>query len=695
MEIIFEHPSWLILVCALSAALLAVFLYRRDRLNRHIGAGLRVFLGFMRFVVYFLVAIFLLHPLVKSTEQETEEPVIVIAQDNSESVMLAVDSSYMRTQWKTELERLKQELEANYQVRTFTFGDRLNEGMDSLLFQEKTTDLSALFDGLYNRFSNRNLGGIIIASDGIYNVGKDPRYTGKKLNAPIFTVALGDTTQKRDIRVADVANNKLAYLGNTFPIEIAVEATKATNQRSRLDIVHNGKIVFTEELTFNGSYALETRRALIEADGAGLQRYTIRISPLENEERVANNVRDVFIEVLETRQKVLMLTAAPHPDINAMREAIASNLNYEVEVALAREFDKNLEPYSLIIFHQLPGGQPNENRWVDTALEQGKSSLFVLGSQTNYNRFNDLNLGYVLRGYRGTANDIYASYAEGFPYFKLNEQQQRLFRELPPLSVPAGDFETAAGAVHLLSQRVGMIETDMPLWSFNQVQGEKIGLIAGEGIWRWRMVSYLQQESHRPFDELMSSMVQYLASREDRRQFRIDAPRDVLENERIIFSAEVYNDSYESITDPEVELSLTSEEGAEYTFTFGRAGNFYRLDAGMLPVGDYEWTASTRISGRSQKLQGQLTVAPVQLESANTVADHGLLFALADENGGQMTYAGQLNELPAMIEASGEAVALTYERSSLIDLINWQWLLFLLLTLLSAEWLIRKRSGSY
>lgn len=695
MEIIFEQPSWLLLICAIGAALLSAFLYRKDRLNRHIGVVLRSFLGLTRFVVYFLIGIFLLHPLVKSTEQETEEPVIVIAQDNSESVTLAADSALVKQDWEERLRGLKTELEADYQVRTFTFGDRIDEGIDSLNYSEKTTDLSALFDGLYNRFSNRNLGGIIIASDGIYNVGKDPRYTGKKLNAPIFTIALGDTTQKRDLRIADVANNKLAYLGNTFPIEVAIEATKASGQRSRLEIIHEGRIVFSEELTFNGAYALETRRALIEADEAGLQRYTVRVSPLENEESKVNNVREVFIEVLETRQKVLILSAAPHPDIGAIREAISSNLNYEVDVALAREFDKNLEPYSLVIFHQLPGGRSNENRWVDAALETGKSALFVLGSQTNFSRFNDLNLGYAVRGYRGTANDIYARYAEGFPYFKLNEDQQRLFRELPPLSVPAGDFETASGAVHLLNQRVGMIETDMPLWSFNQVRGEKIGLIAGEGIWRWRMVSFLQQESHRPFDELMSSMVQYLASREDRRQFRLDAPRDVLENERIIFSAEVYNDSYEPITDPEVELTLTAEDGAEYTFTFGRSGNFYRLDAGMLPVGNYEWSATTIISGRRQELKGELTVAPVQLEGANTVADHSLLFSLAEENGGKMIYPNQLEELAPLIAESGEAVALTYERSSLTDLINWEWLLVLLLLLLSIEWLIRKRSGSY
>lgn len=695
MEILFEQPDWLIGLCVLLSALFALVLYRRDRLNRHMGVGLRAFLGVLRFGAFFFLALFLLHPLIRTIEQEIEQPIIVVAQDNTESMVLGADSAYLRNEWPGQLTQLTEALSEQYEVMTYTFGDGLTEGLDSLSYQAKTTDFSALFDGLYSRYSNRNLGGVVIASDGIFNVGKDPRYASRKLNAPIFTIALGDTAQKRDLRIADVANNRLAYLGNRFPIEIAVEGRKTDGMQSVVSIQRDGKTLWSEPVTFNGAYDLKNLRAVLDADKPGLQRYTVIVSPVNGEETTANNRRDVFIEVLESRQQVLILAASPHPDVRAMRESISSNLNYEVTTELVSDFDGDIESYSLIIFHQLPSANGQGLSAVREAIDAGKGTLLVLGAQTDFNAFNDLRLGYAVRGYRGTANDVFGSYAKGFPYFKVNEDQERMFRELPPLAVPAADFEAAPGSVSLITQRVGMIETELPLLSFNQVRGGKVGLLAGEGIWRWRMVSFLQEGNHRRFDDLISSTVQYLASREDRRQFRVDAPRDVLENERIVFSAEVYNDSYEAITDPEVDLVLTDSEGAQFTYTFGRAGNFYRLDAGFLPVGDYTWKARTSVAGRSFEQTGALTVKAVQLEMANTVADHQLLYSLAADNGGEMLYPSEVSNLAERIAASGEAVAVSYERSSLTDLINLPWILFIILVLLSVEWLLRKRSGSY
>ena len=49
----------------------------------------------------------------------------------------------------------------------------------------------------------------------------------------------------------------------------------------------------------------------------------IRISPIANEFSKENNVKDLFIEVLDARQKILILAASPHPDLAAIKKFLS------------------------------------------------------------------------------------------------------------------------------------------------------------------------------------------------------------------------------------------------------------------------------------------------------------------------------------------------------------------------------------
>lgn len=695
MTLLFEHPVLLLLPAALIAAALSYFLYRRDGKNKHFSPPLRMVLAVLRFLAFMFIAFFLLKPLLKTSERELEPPILLFAQDNSQSLVLNGDSSFYRNEWPAMMGSLAARMGEDYDVRGFSFGERLSERFDSIDFRDRATDLSEAINGLYNRYSNRNIGAVIIASDGIYNTGMNPLYSGRKLNAPVYTIALGDTTRRLDLRIAEVAANKLAYLGNRFPMEIVVEARKAAGQNTRVTVEHKGKTIYNEPLSITDDYLLETRKLLLDAKESGMQKYTITVEPIANEVTTRNNRREVYIEVLENRQKVLILGAAPHPDLAAIRKAIGSNLTYEVDVALANEFTGNVTDYSLVIFHRIPAITRAGQAVLNEVMAKGRPFLMVLGSGMDLGAFNNLKLGYLYSGYRESLTDIHGTYAKGFPHFNVDEESRRMFRDLPPLAVPFGDFQAAPGVVSLVNRRVGTIETEVPLISFNQVGATKLGIVGGEGLWRWRMVNYLRSGSHERFDRLVSGVVQYLASRDDRRRLKVSGPREVTESERIVFNAEVYNASYEPVNDPDVELVMRNADGELYIYGLGRTGTGYRLDLGSLPSGEYTWEATTAQGGQSFKESGAINITAIRLESANLEANHALLYRLAKENGGDMYFPNQLDALEQAIRTSRDVVTLSYERSKLADLINLRWLLFIVLALLSAEWLIRKWSGSY
>ena len=355
MSIVTQAPPWLIFFCLLAGIVYAGALYFRDRFNRTYGTPLATGLGVLRFACVTLLCIFLLKPLLKTIERNVEKPIVVIAQDNSQSLVVGADSSYYNNDYKTQLAQLASSFGEDYDVRTFTFGDKVRDGIDSLQYDEQLTDYSSFLEEIYTRFSGRNLGAVIMASDGLYNKGSNPVHSYKKLNVPVYTIALGDTTIHKDALIANVAANRLAYLGNRFPMEITVEGRKATNETVVLTVTRKGTVLFSQSISFNDERSIQKIPLTLEAGEIGLQRYTVSITRLNDEITYANNSKEVFIDVLDSRQKVLILAYAPHPDLQAIRAAIAGNESYNVDVQLAKEFNGNLQDYSMVVWHQLPG----------------------------------------------------------------------------------------------------------------------------------------------------------------------------------------------------------------------------------------------------------------------------------------------------------------------------------------------------
>ena len=198
----FQYPAWFILLCIALGALYAGVLYYRnsfikdpDSRQRNIMRGLAAF----RFIAVTVIAILLLSPFIKTKSTETQKPVIVFLQDNTESVKnsFARDDS---AKYVTGVKDLLETLGKKYDVKTYSFDDKLKDSL-SLSFKGKATNISDNLGDIFNLYGNQNVGGIILASDGIYNEGSSPLYTAGNSRFPIYTVALGDTTPQRDLRI--------------------------------------------------------------------------------------------------------------------------------------------------------------------------------------------------------------------------------------------------------------------------------------------------------------------------------------------------------------------------------------------------------------------------------------------------------------------------------------------------------------
>jgi hypothetical protein len=693
-EIVTEKPWWFVLFCLVLGVLYAFVLYRKETLLHDVRPWLKKLMAVFRFVVVSLLAFLLLSPLIRTVFRETEKPIIIIAQDNSQSVLTGTDSVAFKKSYSESFNSMADELKKNYDVRTFSFGDKVQDKIN-FDFSDRQTDISKLFTELSLKFANRNVGAVILASDGLYNAGSNPLYSNSQLKVPVYTVALGDTTIRKDILISRVNHNRVAFLGNTFPLEVIIDAKQCSGEKAELTIEKDSTVLFHKTIEVSGNKYHTSVPVFLEAKAKGIQHYKIKVSPLQNEISLKNNVADVFIEVTESKQKVLIVANAPHPDVAAIKSIIESNQNYEVKQEFIKDFKGNVNEYNLVILHQLPSSDNNAAALFEQLKANDVSVFYILGAQSNVNSLNELNIGIAISENRSKLNEAQAAPAKDFSLFMVSDDLLNFISTLPPLEAPFGLYKSNANIYTLLYQQIGNVKTDQPLLFFSQQGLKKIAVLTGEGIWKWRLKEFAQNNNSNFTNDLFIKTVQYLSVREKKTPFRVSYKNNFAENEPLVFDAELYNETGELVNTPDVKMTFTDADKKSYPFTFSKTENAYMLNAGNLPVGNYKFKAETKLGDKLYAETGEFSISALQLESSETAANHQLLFTMAEKSGGKMVYPSQLNDLPKMIAAREDVKAVTYTQKRLKDFINLKWVFFLVMTFLTAEWFLRKRSGAY
>ncbi len=691
-NIIFDYPFWLVLLCIACGLTFSGLLYYRNKKD-DLNKTLTVVLAVVRFIAVSLIALLLLAPLIQKMIQEVEEPLLVFLQDNSQSIVLAGDSTYYQDNYIPEMEAFLETMSDDFDTRLYAFGEYVRD--DEISFSDRMTNISDVFREIDARYSNRNIGAVVLAGDGIYNRGANPLYASAAANYPVYTMALGDTVPRRDLIMKRVNHNRITYLGNRFPVEVIVEAFESRGMSSRLTISRDGEEVFGEDISFTSNHQVQTVALQLEADEPGMQQYSVALSPLQGEVNLQNNTGDFFIDVIDGRQQILILANGPHPDVGAIRQSLEENDHYEIESAMFKDFDGSLEAYDLVIMHQLPSNDHPSGRLFDEAGELGSSILYVVGSQTNISAFNAMQQALEIQPRSDDFVETLAHFNRSFVLFTLPESAIGLLDVLPPLFSPFANYRGAADANVLLYQKIGQVITEQPLVLFAESGQSRTGIITGEGLWRWRLNAFMRQGNHHAFDEMLSRIVQFLALQEDRSLFRVSAENLVFENDAVVFDAELYNRNYELINEPEVQLFLTNEEGVEFSYIMGRTANAYRLDAGTQAPGQYLWEARVTVGNEVYTDEGLFNVRSLDLESLQTIADHNLLFQLANNTGGQLFYPGEWDDMRMHINNREDIHDRLYSHKEFVEVINMKALFFIILLLLAAEWFVRKRSGGY
>lgn len=665
------------LLCILIGLIPAWLVFRSDR-KKHIP--LRWLPALLRFLTFSLTAALLLAPAFSTTKTEEEKPVLIWLQDNSASMKTALGKDSLAYLQKSKA--LWDAWKDNYKVVPMTFGADLDN--DSLFhFNQRSTDIANALQQVATQYQDRNVGAVILASDGIFNEGLNPLYAPSGNAFPVYSLALGDSTQPVDLSISRVYANKTVALNSSFEIMVDVRAEKMNGKTIPLNLIHNGGNLNTASFQINKDRFITTLRFEVKADVKGFQRYTVLLPPQSGEPNVINNRMDFFVEVVDEETKVLLLAAAPHPDIAAIRDALQSVPQYKVAVNISGTVPADISNYSLVVLHQVTA-----NPALQKALEQ-MPVWYILGGQTNLAVFNQMQSVLKING-GGNPNPALPELNPGFNFFTLPVNIKDVVAKMPPLYAPYGNYAIAAGMQVLMQQKIGNVTTNYPLWLF-QSGAVPHAVLCGEGIWRWRLYEYKNSGKHEVVDELIRQTVSLLSVKKDNRPFRIFMDKYIFsDNESIRLYAELRNANGELINTPEVAVTITDSAKHALNYNFEKNDNRYQLNAGLRAPGSYTYQGRVKYNGKDYVSEGSFIVESVPLEQLRTFSDYELMYKLAQQSGGSFFTFNNMQSLTDSLKQNALIKPVIHTEKTFVSLIDKRWLFIIILLIAAAEWLLRK-----
>jgi hypothetical protein len=690
-HLLFESSPLFIFLCAAIAIGYASVLYRSKhtwskRINQVLFA--------LRAILVFFLSILLLGPVIKLITNQFEKPSWVFLIDSSSSVAEVVDST-SQIQLTSQLDLVRKSLQQEgYEVK---WTDLTGNTLEKITYTAPTSDLNKGIQNVIQEYEGRNLAGIIIVSDGIYNSGLSPLYT--PVRTPIYTVGLGDSIARVDVVLKNIAFNKVAYQGNKFPIRAQVLLQGLLNQEVVVSVSKNGKSISTLQKNSTDKSFLDFDFQL-DATDKGIQRYDVSVKPVEGESNKRNNAASIFIEVVEGKKKIVMIAPAPHPDIKALKTVVEKNANYEfiLHIPGTAEADPAVlraGGAELYIFHQVIDQLGKTTALFKNLYKSNSSVMLMIGANTSLRQLQANNVPIQFESFNGQWDDVTPVINNNFRDFGFSENSNGVFARYPPADVPFGKFSYPPSANVLLYQRIGSITTDRPMLLTWPDNNRKIAVMIGEGMWRWRLNEFADTGNTLFFDELFSKLIQYLSTLEDKRKFRaFPLQNEFSDAESVVIESQVYNDLFELVYGNTIRIEVRNEQNelSNYSYVTSPGSSRYRI--GGLKEGIYRFKASTTVNNKTEEASGQFLVKTQNLEAQNLTADFNLLRKLATETGGKFYNREQVGNMTNDLQQT-KVASLIHSEETFNQLINLKWVFFLLLALISAEWFLRKYLGSY
>jgi len=666
-----------IVLAGIAALLLALFQYIYKSKKRKLNP---VF-SLLRFISIFCILLLIINPKFEKVTVYNEKPNLAIVVDDSESIK-HLEQDQNVSQLLASINNSK-ELSDKFNLDIYSFGSEFQK-LDSLSFNQLQTNYTSVFSNLQQIYKESNTPTLLI-TDGNQTFGRDFEFSSREYKQPIFPIILGDTTTYSDLKIQQLNVNKYAYLKNKFPVEVMTVYNGNTTVTSQLTIKRNNATVYSTNLQFSKTKNSHALNITLPSDKIGINSYVVSLSPLVTEKNIANNSKPFALEIIDQKTNVAIVSTISHPDVGALKKAIESNEQRSVFIISPSDYINQRQSYQMVILYQ-----PNSSfKSVFESLDDDEKNSFIIGGvNTDWNFLNSIQ-DVFKQSITTQQESFQAIYNDNFATFLIGDLS---FEDLPPLESEFGSVEFNIPTETVLFKSINNTIIDEPLMVTYENIGQRGVLLFGEGIWRWRSQSYLDTNSFNQFDDFIGKIVQYVASNKRRNRLNVNYESFYNGSDNIKITAQFFNKNYEFDASANLEIVIKNNESNDTTVVpFVLQQNSYEVNLDNFPPGDYNFTV--RANNGEVAFSGNTKILDYNVEEQFLNANVSKLERIANNSEGTSYLITNTSSMINDLINDSRFVTVQKSNKNIVPLIDFKYLLALIVLSLSIEWFLRKYNG--
>ncbi len=671
--------TYTILLILLSVIISGIVTYYQYYYKNNNKSKTTLFLAIIRFVSIFLLFLLIINPVFSSKTLETTKIPLALVVDNSRSIKELKADQQVNDIFKKISENSA--LKNKFEIQKFNFDEDFYAAK-SLDFKGNQSNLDNVGSNL-KQLNKNTVYPILLLTDGNQTIGNDYVY-GFQESAKVYPIILGDTTTTFDLKINQLNVNKYAFLKNKFPVEVFLQYNGNKSINANFSIQKGGSKLVSQSINFDKKNKVQSFQFLIEADKIGIQKYVAKISSNIVEKNVYNNTKNFAVEIIDQRKEIALITDINHPDLGALKRAIETNAQRKVSIVKPQEL-ADLSKYNVLVLYQPNNTFKKIFEWNKNA---NLNTFIIAGLTTDYSLLNQIqnDIDFKLTNQK---EDYIANYQLGFNLFA---QQDINFSQLPPLQFPFGRINLQSNFSRLLNANVANVDSGNPMLVFSEKGARRSAYLFGEGIWKWRMESYLAKQSFEDFDLFADKIIQFLSTNSVKKSLLVEHESFYNSGETIEINAQFFNKNYELDQDAILAINLknkSSNTTKNYNFSKTNTGNKVTFD-GLSP-GNYFFQVKEANTG--SVYNGSFEVLDFDIEKQFVNPDKERLAQLASQNNSELIYPNKVDSLIEKLLDKNVYLPVEKEIIKNKPLIDWIFILILLAVSLATEWFVRKYNG--
>ena len=186
-----------------------------------------------------------------------------------------------------------------------------------------------------------NLAAVVLFTDGVASAGEGTRLSraaprAREVGVPLYPIAVGSRDPVRDLELFDLLGEEVVLLGDPVTLTLQVRHSGYSGRTVQLEVAAEGRPapLAVREVELGADGAAEEIELTVDLTDEGEHLLEVRARPLPNEADAANNIVRHGVEVRSERLKILLVEGYPRWEYRVLKPALERDDAFELDTFL-------------------------------------------------------------------------------------------------------------------------------------------------------------------------------------------------------------------------------------------------------------------------------------------------------------------------------------------------------------------------